>query len=93
MEWRIAEQLAQALLKEMGFDPYKVVAQTPDDLVVTLCNLEEHLTEALLSFFEGLKCTTEVRDAIKRFAEDPKDATDLAKWEMDIHAWTSLMQK
>jgi hypothetical protein len=51
MNWHQALQLAQALLEEMGFDPCKVIAQTPDDLADALCNLEENLTEALLSFF------------------------------------------
>ena len=87
MNWHQALQLAQALLEEMGFDPYKVIAQTPDDLADTLCNLEENLTEALLTFFELLHDTTEVREAIQRFATSPKGATDLAKWQVDSNAW------
>ena len=87
MNWHQALQLAQALLEEMGFDPCKVIAQTPDDLADTLCNVEENLAEALVTFFELLNDTTPIREAIKRFATGPKDATDLAQWQTDSNAW------
>lgn len=90
MNWQIAEQLAKALLEEMGFDPCKVIAQTPDDLADTLCNLEQNLTEVLLSFFELINDTTQIRDAIKCFATCPKDATDLAQWQTESHAWITV---
>lgn len=90
MNWYQALQLAHALLEEMDFDPYKVIALSPDDLAEKLGGLEEDLAEVLLSFFEGLEDDTRLIDAAKHFAERSKDDIDLLRWQMDIRDWRLL---
>ena len=88
MNWYIAKHLAQALLDEMGFDPLKVLQLDDDDLADKLGYLRDDLAEALLSFCEVVGDDAHIRDAIKRFAERPKVATDLTKWLSSSHDWT-----